>query len=178
MLNGETERLGVVVIACWDCFQIIQKRATVEPWRSGTADHHVIAIQRADREKANLAKPEIADELLELHLNRIEDVLAKLNQIHLVYRNNDARNTQQRRDERMPARLWQHTFASVNQDDRQARRRCAGRHVPRILFMAWRVGDDELTAWSGEIAVRDVDGNSLLPLCAQAVRQQRQINAA
>ena len=53
---------------------------------------------------------------------------------------------------------------------------CAGGHVARVLFVPRRVGDDELAPRRGEIAVRDVDGDALLALGAQAVGQQRKID--
>jgi len=38
------------------------------------------------------------------------------------------------------------------------------------------VRDDELAARRREVAVRDIDGDALLPLGTQAVRQQRQVH--
>ena len=56
--------------------------------------------------------------------------------------------------------------------------RRSGDHVARVLLMAGRVGQDELSAGRAEITVSDVDGDSLLPLGAQAIGQQRKIGLA
>ncbi len=77
----------------------------------------------------------------------------------------------------MPARLLDQALARVDEDDGQVRRRGAGHHVARVLDVARRVGDDELAPLGGEVAVRDVDGDALLALGAQAVGEQRQVGA-
>jgi hypothetical protein len=46
-------------------------------------------------------------------------------------------------------------------------------HVARVLRMTGRVGDDELAPRRVEVAVRHVDRDPLLALCAQAVGEQR-----
>ena len=45
------------------------------------------------------------------------------------------------------------------------------------VYCTWpgRVGDDELAARGREVAVRDVDGDALLALGAQAVGEQREV---
>ena len=52
----------------------------------------------------------------------------------------------------------------------------AGDHVARVLNVAGRVGDDELALRRREVAVRDVDGDALLALGAQAVGEQREVH--
>src|ERR1700681_302631 len=42
--------------------------------------------------------------------------------------------------------------------------------------MARGVGDDEFPSRSGEVTIRNVDGDSLLALGAQTIRQKREIN--
>ena len=60
----------------------------------------------------------------------------------------------------------------------EIRRRRAGRHVARVLLVAGRIGDDEFAPRGGEIAIGDVDRDSLLAFGAQAVREQRKIDQA
>ena len=43
--------------------------------------------------------------------------------------------------------------------------------------MAGRVGNDEFASRRGEITIRDVDGNALFAFRAQAIGQQRKIEA-
>ena len=44
--------------------------------------------------------------------------------------------------------------------------------------MSRRVGDDELAPRRGKVAIGDVDGDALLPLGAQAVGEEREIDGA
>ena len=56
--------------------------------------------------------------------------------------------------------------------------RGAGDHVARVLHVAGRVGDDELAARRGEVAIGDVDRDALLAFGAQAVGEIGQIDLA
>ena len=56
--------------------------------------------------------------------------------------------------------------------------RGAGDHVARVLHVARRVGDDELAARRGEVAVGDVDRDALLALGAEAVGEVGEIDLA
>ena len=88
------------------------------------------------------------------------------------------RNSQQRGDEGVAARLRQHAVAGVDQDDGQVGGGGAGGHVARVLLVPGRIGDDELAPGRGEVAVGDVDGDALLALGAEAVGEEREIQAA
>ena len=93
----------------------------------------------------------------------------------MLTHDDDVRDAEQRRDERVAARLLDHAVAGVDQDDRQVGGRGAGDHVARVLHVAGRVGDDELAPRGREVAVGDVDRDALLALGAQAVGEQRQV---
>ena len=78
----------------------------------------------------------------------------------------------------MPAGLSQHPAPGVNQDDRRIRGRGAGHHVPRVLLVTGRIGDDELAAVCREEAVSDVDGDALLAFRRKAVDQEGEVDLA
>jgi hypothetical protein len=90
--------------------------------------------------------------------------LVVADQVHLVDREHDVADAEQRHDVAVPARLRQHALARVDQDDGEVGGRGAGRHVARVLLVARRVGDDELALVGREEAVGDVDGDALLAL--------------
>ncbi|MNI73051.1 hypothetical protein D3C73_1290290 [compost metagenome] len=71
---------------------------------------------------------------------------------------------QQRGDKTVAASLVQHTFTCINQQDRQIACGCTGGHVPGVLLMPWRIGDNKFAFLRGEIAVGHVDGDALLTL--------------
>ena len=76
----------------------------------------------------------------------------------------------------MTAGLGEDSFAGIDQDDGHIRSGRAGGHVAGVLLVAGRVGNDELAMGGREVAVRDIDGDSLLPLGAQAVGELGEIN--
>ena len=107
--------------------------------------------------------------------DRVEDRLVVADQVHLVDGENDIPNAEQVDEEAVPPGLGQHALSRIDQDHRQVRGRSAGDHVAGILFVAGRVGDDELALLGREEAVGDVDGDALLALGGKAVDQQREV---
>ena len=114
----------------------------------------------------------------EIRFDVVENFLLVVDQVHLVDRDDDVRQPEQRRDVRMPPRLRQQPFPRIHQHDGQLRSGRAGHHVARVLLVARRVGDDELALRRREVAIGDVDGDALFAFGAQAVRQQREIDRA
>ncbi len=76
----------------------------------------------------------------------------------------------------MSARLLDDALPRVDEDHRDIRGRGAGDHVARVLDMPGRVGELKPAARGHERAVGDVDRDPLLALCAQAVREQREVD--
>ena len=122
-----------------------------------------------------------ADRLREgavVFLDLLEDLLVEAHQVHLVDGDDEVLDAEQRADERVPAGLGQDTLARVHQDDREVGGGAAGCHVAGVLFMAGRVGHDELALVGGEGAVGDVDGDALLALGGEAVDEEREVEVA
>ena len=71
--------------------------------------------------------------------------------------------------------LFQHAVAGIDQNNRQIGGRSARHHVARILYVSRRVGDDELAARRGEVAVCNVDSYALFAFCTQTVCQQGEV---
>ena len=106
----------------------------------------------------------------------MEDRAIELHQVHLVDGQHERRDAQQPRNPRVPHGLRAHAVTRVDEQDREVGRRSARRHVPRVLFVAGRIGQDEFAARGREIAVRHVDRDALLALGAEAVGEQREID--
>src|SRR5699024_4310742 len=80
------------------------------------------------------------------------------------------------RDEsRVSATLLLESFAGVDEDDRKVRRGGAGDHVAGVLDVPGRIGDDELAPRGGEIAIGDVDRDSLFALGAETVGEESEV---
>ena len=74
--------------------------------------------------------------------------------------------------------LRQHALARVDQDDGEVSGAGARHHVARVLFVARRVGHDELALFGAEEAVGDIDGDALLALGGQTIDQQGEVDPA
>ena len=111
-------------------------------------------------------------------LDRVEGLLAVVHQVHLVDRQHHVLDAQACADHRVPACLCQDALACVDQDHRDVGRRGPGYHVPGVLLVARRVGDDELPAVGREEPVRDVDRDPLLTLGGEPVDQEREVDVA
>ena len=101
-----------------------------------------------------------------------EALLGVSDEVHFVDRKHDVADSEQRDQIAVAAGLGDDARACVDQDDGQIGGRSSGDHVARVLFVSGGVGDDELAAVCGEVAVCDVDGDSLLAFGFQAVAQQ------
>ena len=108
--------------------------------------------------------------------DRVEHAAIEVEQVHLVDGEDEARDAEQVRDARVPPRLLLDAVPRIDEQDRDVGRRCAGRHVARVLLVAGRVGQDELASRGREVAVGDVDGDALLALGPQPVGEEREVN--
>lgn len=119
-----------------------------------------------------------AANFVELVADLLEALLRPVDEVHLVHGENDMLNPQQRRQECVPAGLFQQAVAGVDEHDRQLRGRRARDHVAGVLDVPRGVGDDELALGRGEVAVRDVDRDALFALGAQPVGQCGEVGDA
>ena len=105
-------------------------------------------------------------------------VLAVVDQIHLVDRQQHVADAEQAAYISVPPRLRQHALARIDQHHRQLRVGGAGGHVAGVLLVAGAVGHDEAAPRGVEIAVGHVDGDALLALGVQAIGEQGEIERA
>jgi hypothetical protein len=73
-------------------------------------------------------------------------------------------------------RLRLDAMRGIDEQNRQVSGRCAGCHIARVLFVAGRIGEDELALGGGEIAIRDVDRDPLFAFGLQPVGEERKVN--
>ncbi|MNL03383.1 hypothetical protein D3C87_1239200 [compost metagenome] len=144
----------------------------------------VVTTERRYRHISHILQAQLGGQFGVGGADLVEALLAELDQIHLVDGHDHVLDLQQLQDGRValglrqqfgPAVLHGHA-RGVHQHDGGVRRAGAGHHVAGVLLVARRVGDDELAARGGEVAVGHVDGDALLALGFQAVGQQRKID--
>ena len=121
------------------------------------------------------AKFQLACELPIGRFDLFERVFRIVNKIHLVDRNNHMPNAEQRRDIGVAPRLGEDALARIDQNNRNIRRRRTRRHIARILFMAWRVRDDELALIRREKAIGNINRDALLTFCGKTVHKKGEI---
>ena len=80
-------------------------------------------------------------------------------------------------DREVAAGLLEQAGAGVDEHDGEISRRCAGRHVARVLRVPGVVADDERPGRRREVAVGDVDRDALLALGPQTVGHEREVEA-
>ena len=158
-----------------DRLQVLEQRRARVPRQPLRALDHVVAVQRAHRQRRHRAEPDLRGEAVEVGHDPVEDLLRPVDEIHLVDRQHHMTDAQQPCHCRVPARLLDHAVACVDQHDCHLGGRGAGDHVARVLLVPGRVGEDEAPPRRREVAVRDVDRDALLALGAQAVGQQREV---
>ena len=153
----------------------MQQRRSLVPGRVLRPSDDVVAVQRRDGHEGKIRSAQLRREGTELRADRLEHVFRPVDQVHLVDDQQQVRYAQQRDEEGMPAALLEDPLAGVDEHEGQVCRRRPGDHVARVLDVSGRVRDDELPARGGEVTVRDIDGDALLALRAQAVREQRKV---
>src|SRR5712692_9333909 len=72
--------------------------------------------------------------------------------------------------------LWKDSLRGIHKNHSKVRRGSACGHVARVLLVPGSICNDEFPPFRREIAVGYIDGDSLLSLRAQAIRQQGKIN--
>ena len=105
-----------------------------------------------------------------------KDFLLIADQVHLVDCHEHVGNSKQGCNVGMTAGLRKQTFGAVHKNHCKVRRGSARGHVARVLFVSGRVGNDELPLWRLEIAVGNIDRNSLFAFGAEAIGEKREID--
>ncbi len=175
VLHREARRAGREVVADRDGLQVLQHRRAAVPVHVGGRLHHVVTGQGRDRDRGDLRDAQVGGVRGELLGDGREDRLLVAHQVHLVDGQDHVRDAQQRGDGRVPAGLLDDAVAGVDEDHGQVGGGGAGDHVPGVLHVPGGVREDEPAARGGEVPVRDVDGDALLPLGPQAVGEQREV---
>ena len=177
-LDREPDLGEVTVRRDHHVLEVVEQRRAVVPRHRGRAIDDVVAVQRRDRDEADVGDAQPGRPVGEVVDDVLEHGLVVFDEVHLVDAYDDVRDPQQRGDVGVPAGLLAHALAGIDEDDRQVRCRGARDHVARVLLVAGRVGDHELAPWRLEVPVGDVDRDPLLALGPEAVGQQREVHVA
>ena len=177
-LHRHSKRFVFAVIIDIDRFKMAEQRSTEIPRRILTASRDIVAVPRRHRDRSNVFEIKTRGEFFELGRNVLEHRAVEIDQVDLVDRQHNMPNAQEANNHRVAACLTQQALAGIDQQYREIGIRRACCHISCVLFVARRVGDDERSPVGREIPVRHVDGDALLPLGLEAVKQQRVVNLA
>ena len=156
-------------------FEQFDQSRPVIPRRRSAARRDVVAADAGDGNRSKAGQVERAGDRDEIGDDFVISGAVVADQIHLGDGEHDLADAHQREDVSVPARLRQHAFARINQQNSDVRIRRGRHHVARVLRMAWTVRDNELAFLSREIAVGDIDRDALLALGHQPVDEQCEI---
>ena len=84
-------------------------------------DGDVVAVARADRDRGHRERSQLAEQRVEVGDDLVEHRLVEADQVHLVDRQHDLADAQQRGDRRVSAGLHQQALARVDQQHRHVR---------------------------------------------------------
>src|SRR5260370_4139734 len=175
-LYREAKPLKRILFGKRDSFKVLQQRGTVILRHALAAIDDVVSLEGADGHALHVGNSQLSREHQEIVLQFAEDIFAVAGQIHLVDGGEYIGNSEEGSDEGVTSRLGEETFCSVNQNNRQIRRGRARRHISRVLFVSWSIGNDEFAPRRREIAVSHVDGDALFAFGTQAIGEQRKID--
>ena len=159
-------------------FQVAHQRRAVVPGHVLALFSDVFTAQGRHGDGRNVLQVDLLGELAVVGNDVVEDFFRVAHQVHLVDCQHDLANANQRSQIAVAPRLRQHTSAGIDHDHGHIGRRCAGDHVAGVLFVAGRIGHDELALVCREKAVGHINGDALLTLCGQAVHQQGKVQLA
>ena len=177
-LDGEAAVGEVAVARELDLLEVVEQRRALPPRHPLGRVDEVVAVERGDRDRHLVLDAERGGEVVELLLDLVEPRLVEVDEIHLVDGEDEVGDGEERRDQRVAARLLDHALARVDEHDGDVGRRGAGDHVARVLDVARGVGELEAAPRGDEAAVGDVDRDPLLALGAQPVGEQREVDVA
>ncbi len=177
-LDGKPEAVNVDTGLHIDRLEVFHHRRSAEPGQVLGPLDHVVPEEGRHRQEHRVGEVEALCERQIVGPDVLEALLGPVDEVHLVDRDRNMANAQQVRDEAVPLGLGDDPVAGVHQDDGELARRGAGDHVAGVLLMARGVGDDELPPRCREVAIGNVDRDSLLPLGFESVGQEREIDVA
>ena len=150
----------------------IEQRRTFVPRRTLRLVHHIIAIERTQRETSDILKAERTDKVHIFRHNFIEHRLIEAAKVHLIDGQHHMLDTEQRNKESVAVRLCDNAVAGINEDDSKVGRRSARDHVARVLLVSRRISNDKFALIGREIAISHIDGDTLFALSLQAIEQK------
>src|SRR5699024_2738157 len=122
--------------------EAIHQRGAVVPVHVRRASDDVVALQRRDRDDLDVRECQLGGKGGELRVDAVVDILAVVDQVHLVDGDDQVRHTQHGQQHRVAPRLLGQTLAGIDEYQAEVGGRGAGDHVAGVLDVPGGIGDD------------------------------------
>ena len=177
VLDREAAVLKVAVRANMHRFQMIEQCSAPVPRGVLRPVHHVVPVQGADGDEFDVGDVQTRGEVLVGLDDVVEALFAVVHEVHFVDAHHDMPKSQKGGDEAVAVGLFEKSMARIDQDDGKVCRGGTCHHVAGVLDVSRRVRDDEFALGRGEVAVGHIDGDALLALGLESVREEAQVGA-
>src|SRR5215831_14456620 len=121
----------------------------------------MIAREGRNRDAIHFSSAETRNEILKVTFDFFVALLAIIHEVHFVDRHDEMPDAEEVGDKCMATRLRHHSVSSIDKYYGKIAVARAGDQIPRVLLVAWRIGDDELAFGCGEITIGDIDRDAL-----------------
>ena len=176
-LDRHAEGAGRRLVADLDGLQMTDQTGAVVPGHGGAMLDDVVAVDRARRNGRDVRETHARGKLPIVGGDGLEAVAGVPDQIHLVHREHDVADAEERGQVAVTAGLREHALARIDEDHGEVRRRRGRDHVAGVLLVPRGVGHDELAALRREEPIGHVDGDALHPLRHQPIDQEGEVEA-
>ena len=153
--------------------QIGDARASVPRHFGAISRGNIEAIARADRDERVRLHADLREERFVFRNHAVENRRRIVHKVHLVHRDDDLLDAEEREQIPMPPRLLAHPFIRRDQQHRRIRARRTGDHVFQELLMPRRVDDDVRTAGRFELNLCRINRDVLLLLFKERIKKER-----
>jgi len=177
-LDGEAEITEISVAGDLDGFEVLEECFSAIPVHGGGWFDDIVAVEGAHGDEVDVAEAEGFCEGEVIFADFVEAGLGVLDEVHFIDGDDEVFDAEEGADVGVAFGLDLYAVAGVNEDDGEVAGGGAGSHVAGVLFMAGGVGDDEFAFIGGEVAVGDVDGDSLFAFGAEAVGEESEVDLA
>ena len=155
---------------------MVEEAGTLEPIHVCRLVDDVITVQRGDGNGGDVDDViETGGEGLIVLDNSVVDLLAVVDEIHLIDGNDDMLDAEKIGDEGMTLGLLDHSFTRIDKNDGKVGGGGTGHHVAGVLNMPRSVRDNKFTLWSREVAVGNVNRDALLALGFETVSKESEV---
>ena len=166
------------VVVCRDVhgFKVVEQGAAFVPGHVLTAGDDIVAVKGGHGNESDILNVQFCSEVCVFLDHSIVGFLAVIYKVHLVDTHEDVRDLQEGSNKSVAFGLFNHAFARIYEDECKVCGRSTGNHISGVLHVSWRICNDEFTLGCCEVAVGNINGDSLLAFVFKAVCEEAEVD--